>query len=239
LYAEASMSRDMLAVMILSLGYLVMRQALRLMILVVHGDRSNAVEVLVLRHQVAVLRRQVRRPDLEPADRAVLAALSRLLPRARWATFLVTPATLLWWHRQLVSRRWTLQRRRLYGYPDGGAGDDGAEALPRLSSLLAARIASGPGGPRQRRQWLAAARGVVDRRTDAVVGNKHRGAYQRVAILAVTYAEALALAEDQTAGAAFIAATRSRYPRHAAFRDELDRATATSPLLPAPTTRRR
>ena len=128
---------------------------------------------------------------------------------------------------------------RLYGYPDGEAGDDGVEALPRLSSLLAARIAGGPGGPRQRRQWLAAARGVVDRRVDTVVGNKHRGAYQRVAILAVTYAEALALAEDQTAGAGFVAATRSRYPRHVAFRDELDRATATSPLLPAPTSRRR
>lgn len=126
-----------------------------------------------------------------------------------------------------------------YGYPNGGMGDDAVEALPRLSSLLAARIGSGPGGSRQRRQWLAAARGVVDRRVDAVVGNKHRGAYQHAAVLAVTYAEALAVAEDQTAGEAFVAATRSRYPRHVAFRDELDRATAASPLLPAPTPRRR
>jgi putative transposase len=54
-----------------------------------------------------VLRRQVRRLDLQPGDRMVLAGLSRLLPRLRWAALLVTPATLLRWHRYLIVRRWT------------------------------------------------------------------------------------------------------------------------------------
>jgi hypothetical protein len=65
------------------------------------------VEIAVLRHQLEVLRRQVSRLDLEPADRAVLALLSGLLPRVRWSAFVVTPATILRWHRDLVRRRWT------------------------------------------------------------------------------------------------------------------------------------
>ena len=102
----------MLRGMVLSIGYLILRQVLQLVILVARGERANAVEVLVLRHQVVVRRRQVRRLDLEPADRAVLAGLSRLLPRARWATFFVTPAALLRWHRTLIARRWTYPTRR-------------------------------------------------------------------------------------------------------------------------------
>src|SRR2546430_6132147 len=102
----------MLPAMILSFGYLILRQVLQLIILTGRGDHTNAVEVLVLRHQIAVLRRQVRRLDLEPADRAVLAGLSRLLPRVRWVAFVVTPATLLRWHRSLIARRWTYPTRR-------------------------------------------------------------------------------------------------------------------------------
>jgi putative transposase len=71
------------------------------------------VEIAVLRHQLMVLRREVARPRYAPADRMVLATLAKLLPRARWSVFLVTPATLLRWHRELVARRWT--------YPSVGA----------------------------------------------------------------------------------------------------------------------
>src|ERR687888_1268384 len=71
---------------------------------------ADAVEIAVLRHQVAVLLRQVPRPRYTPADRMLLAALAKLLPRERWAVFLVTPSTLLRWHRKLIARRWTYTR---------------------------------------------------------------------------------------------------------------------------------
>jgi hypothetical protein len=64
---------------------------------------ADAVEIAVLRHQLAVLRRQVPRPRYTPADRMLLAALAKLLPRERWAAFLVTPSTLLRWHRANLS----------------------------------------------------------------------------------------------------------------------------------------
>ena len=90
-----------------SLVYLLLRQMLQMLTQLARDGGAKDVELLVLRHQVAVLRRQVHRPKLEPTDRVVLAALSRLLPRSRWSTFFVTPATLLRWHRQLIARHWT------------------------------------------------------------------------------------------------------------------------------------
>jgi hypothetical protein len=65
------------------------------------------LEILVLRHQLGVRRRELPRPRFEPTDRALLAAISRALPRARWSCFLVRPETLLRWHRRLVAGAWT------------------------------------------------------------------------------------------------------------------------------------
>jgi putative transposase len=77
---------------------------------------AKDVELLVLRHQLAVLRRQQPRPSFRPSDRAFLAALGRLLPPRRRHGLIVTPQTLLRWHRELVRRRWT-QPQRSRGRP--------------------------------------------------------------------------------------------------------------------------
>jgi hypothetical protein len=80
--------------MVVSFGYLLLRQVLQLVVLGMRRERAKDVEILVLCHQVAVLRRQVKRLDLEASDRVVLSALARPLPRLRWAAFFVTPASL-------------------------------------------------------------------------------------------------------------------------------------------------
>src|SRR5438046_6258515 len=95
-----------------SLVYLLLRQVLQMLAQLARDGGAKDAELLVLRHEVAVLRRRVHRPDLQPADRVVLAALSRLLPRQRWSAFFVTPATLLRWHRQLVARHWIYPHAR-------------------------------------------------------------------------------------------------------------------------------
>ncbi|WP_231929528.1 helix-turn-helix domain-containing protein [Micromonospora inositola] len=95
-----------------SLMYLLLRQVLQMLSQLARDGGAKDVEILVLRHQLAVLRRQVHRPNLEPADRVVLAVLSRLLPRPRWSAFFVTPATLLRWHPELVARRCTYPHAR-------------------------------------------------------------------------------------------------------------------------------
>jgi putative transposase len=84
--------------------------SLQLLVVGFRSTQSKNVEILVLRHQVAVLRRQVRRPTFRAADRVFLSAASRLLPRIDWSAFVVTPATLLRWHRILVAKRWTCTR---------------------------------------------------------------------------------------------------------------------------------
>jgi putative transposase len=97
--------------MALSFLYLAFVQMLQLIRLRKCDCDDLAVEVVVLRHEVAVLRRQVVRPALRPSDRALLAALGRLMDRRRWGGFFVQPETLLRWHRDLVRRKWTQPHR--------------------------------------------------------------------------------------------------------------------------------
>ena len=118
--------------MTVRLLYLILRHLLAWLGLLARSSRSKNAEILVLRHEVAVLRRQVRRPRLSWADRAVFAALTQLLSRAGRLHRIVTPATVLRWHRDLVARRWTQSRRRRSG------GRSTALALRQLVLRLAA-----------------------------------------------------------------------------------------------------
>jgi putative transposase len=94
-----------------SLAYLVVRRLFELAVLVSRSRTSKELEILVLRHEVSILRRQVQRPQLRPADRVLFAALSRVMPRRAWVVFSVSPRTLLRWHQRLVARRWTYRHR--------------------------------------------------------------------------------------------------------------------------------
>jgi putative transposase len=95
--------------------------------LLARSSRSKNAEILVLRHEVAVLRRQVRRPRLSWADQAMFAALTRLLSKTGRLHRIVTPGTVLRWHRDLVTRCWTQPRRRRTG---------GRSTVPELRQLV-------------------------------------------------------------------------------------------------------
>ena len=113
-----------------TLGFLIVRRVLGLVGLGPDADAKD-VEIAVLRHQLVVLRRQVARPRYTPADRMLLATMARLLPRERWPLFLVTPSTLLRWHRELIRRRWT--------YPQASQHD--RRSLPEDVVQLVVRLA--------------------------------------------------------------------------------------------------
>jgi putative transposase len=96
---------------VLSLVYWSVRRLLGLVVLRRRSEREKEIEILLLRHQLRVLERQVARPQLAPADRALLAAFGRVLSRQRWkSSVFVTPATLLRWHRELSRAVGRIQR---------------------------------------------------------------------------------------------------------------------------------
>lgn len=139
--------------MFLSLCYVMLRRILELAALRFRSNDFKDLEIVVLRHELAILRRRTRRPVLTRTDRLFLAATRRLPPRARWRTFIITPTTLLRWHRRLPvrcenlgyadrtysrttpprrSRRWT--RASPHSGPaatDGRVGWDGLRASAR------------------------------------------------------------------------------------------------------------
>ena len=128
---------------LLSILYQLVRSLLGLTVVLVRRDLSKDAELLVLRHENTVLRRQISRARYRPADRVWLAALSGLLPRRRWAEVLpVTPATILACHRRLVSRKWDYTARRRPGRPPT------AVAIKKLVIRLATE------NPRSAPEWL-------------------------------------------------------------------------------------
>jgi putative transposase len=108
---------------LLKIVYLLTCRVLGLAVVVFRGDLAKDAELLVLRHENAVLRRHAGRVRYEAAGRAWFAALARLVPRRRWAeVFPVTPATLLAWHRRLAAKKYDTSKRRKPGRPPTVSG---------------------------------------------------------------------------------------------------------------------
>jgi putative transposase len=123
---------------LLKIVYLLVRRILGLAVLLFRRDMAKDAELLVLRHENAVLRRHVGRVRYEPGDRVWFAALARLLPRRRWAEiFPVTPVTLLAWHRRLAAGRYDTSNSHKPGRRPR------SRASPALSFAWRRRIRSG------------------------------------------------------------------------------------------------
>ena len=131
---------------LLKVVYLLTCRVLGLAVLVFRGDLAKDAELLVLRHENAVLRRHVGRVRYEPTDRAWFTALARLIPRRRWAeVFPVTPATLLAWHRRLAAKKYDTSKRRQPGRPPRtppASGPCSGPAISPSASMSGSRTSS-------------------------------------------------------------------------------------------------
>ena len=122
--------------MLLKIVYSLTCRVLGLAVLVFRGDLAKDAELLVLRHETAVLRRHAGRIRYEPTDQAWFAALAQLVPRRRWAkVFPVTPATLLVWHRRLAAKKYGTSKRRKPGRPP---------TVPGIARLVIRRARENP-----------------------------------------------------------------------------------------------
>jgi len=121
----------------LSLVYVVVCRLFELVVLLGRRERSKELEILVLRHELSILRRQqADRPRFEPRDRLLLAALSRMLPRRSWPAFVVRPETLLRWPRRLIANHWTNPHRHPGRPPIGREVRDASTAEARGGQRL-------------------------------------------------------------------------------------------------------
>jgi putative transposase len=155
-----------------SFVYLTLRRAFALILLCLRSAEAKEIQILVLRHELAVLRRQHPQPRLQPTDRALLAALSRLLPKARWSVFLVRPETLLRWHRRMVRRQWTYRPLPPAGLRSPSRCSSWSFALPARTSGGAtsgstASCSISAGGCRPARSGECCAPTTLTRRPDA------------------------------------------------------------------------